>query len=93
MNQDTSGLYKSISSLGNAIALGAAVIGTPTAFDLTKDFLFAYFYRLWDSEIAAILVLVMAGIEAYVIYAATSFLFTAAVIWIITTLAVRRFKE
>lgn len=93
MNQDTSGLYKSISSLGNAIALGTAVIGTPMAFDLTKDFLFGYFYNIWGGEIAAILVLVMAAIEAYVIYAAVSFLFTAAVIWIMTALAVRRFKE
>lgn len=93
MSQDTSGLYKSISTLGDAIAWGAAILGTPMLFMATKAFFFSYFWKAWGAEIAGILIWVMGAIEAYVIYAATSFLFTAGTIWVMTALAVRRFKE
>lgn len=93
MNQEPSGLYKSVSSLGKAIALGAALLATPAVFDVTKPFLFPYFSKTWGRDVAEILVWVMAGVEAYVIYAAVSFVFTAVMVWIMTVLAARGLGE
>ncbi len=93
MSNETSGLYKSISALGKAVALAATLIGTPLLFDATKGPLYTYFLKTWGADIAWILVWVMGAIEAYVIYASVSFLFTAGIVWIMTTLAVRRFRE
>jgi len=92
LNQDTSGLYKSVSTLGHAIALGVAILGTPMLFLATKAVFFSYFSEAWGPTLASLLMWVMGGVEAYVIFAATSFLFIAGTSWVMTVLAVRRFK-
>ncbi|WP_167670764.1 hypothetical protein [Allopusillimonas ginsengisoli] len=93
MNKESSGLYKSISMLGNAIALGAALIGTPIVFDATQQIAFFYLAKTWGLSTAEILIWVLAAIEAYVIYAAVSFIITAGIVWLITVIATRSFRE
>lgn len=93
MSQEPSGLYKSVASLGNALALGAALLATPLAFDATKPFLSPYFRKTWGRDMADILLWVVAGVEAYMIYAAVSFLVTAIIVWVMTALATRRFRD
>lgn len=93
MNEtDQTGIYKSISTLGQVVGLAATILGTPLAYDATKRPLFLYFIKTWGRDWAEFLVLAMGGIEAALIYIVVSLLFTAGVIWIITTLAMRRFK-
>lgn len=93
MEQGNTGLYKSVAALGNAIALGAALIGTPIIFNLTKELAFLYLAKAWGQGIAWVLVWVLGGIEAYIIYAAISFIFTVGIIWAMTVLAARNFRE
>ena len=91
-NQEPSGLYKSVSTLGKVVAVAAVILGTPLVFGMTKLPLFSYLAASWGRDIAGILVWVMGAIEVYLIYEATAFFFTAGVIWGLTALAARRFK-
>jgi len=93
MSQDTSGLYKGISALGSALAFGLTILATPLVFDLTKTPLYRYFLAQWGTDWAWLLVWVMGGIEAFAIFAASSLLLKAGMVWGMTTLAMRRFKE
>lgn len=91
--QEPSGLYKSISTLANVIAFVVMLMGTPLLFDVTKWPLFRYFVKTWGRDIASLLVWLMGAIEAYLIYMAASFLLTAGIVWLVTALAMRRFKD
>ncbi|MFT3815215.1 MAG: hypothetical protein QM740_17840 [Acidovorax sp.] len=91
-DQQPTGLYNGISTLGKVVALAAAILGTPLLYNATKGPLFSYFVKTWGRDWADLLVLTMGGIEAAVIYISVSLLFTAGVIWLITTLAMRRFR-
>lgn len=93
MSQDTSGLYKGISALGSALAFGLTILATPLVFDLTKIPLYRYFLAQWGTDWAWLLVWVMGGIEAFAIFAASSLLLKAGMVWGMTTLAMRRFRE
>ena len=93
MSQDTSGLYKSISTLGGVLAFGLTLLATPLVFDLTKAPLYRYFLAQWGADLAWILVWVMGGIEAFIIFAASSLLLKAGMVWLLTSMAMRRFKE
>ena len=94
MTQQTeSGLYKNIKTLGEGLAMAAAILGTPLLFNATKLPLYYYLRRAWGEELSALLVWIMGLVEAYVIYAAVSLVFTAAVVWIMTRLAARQFGE
>lgn len=93
MSQDTSGLYKGISALGSALAFGLTILATPLIFDLTKIPLYRYFLAQWGTDWAWLLVWVMGGIEAFAIFAASSLLLKAGMVWGMTTLAMRRFRE
>ena len=93
MNEDQSGLYKTISNLGKVVGAAAVLLGTPLLYDATKRPLFSYFAKTWGRDLAEYLVLAMGAIEAYLIYVSVSLLFTAGTIWVITTLAMRRFKD
>lgn len=93
MNEEQSGLHKSISTLGQLVGLAATILGTPLVYDATKRPLLSYFIKTWGRDWAELLVLAMGGIEAALIYILVSLLFTAGVLWLITTLAMRRFKD
>lgn len=95
MNQEQgpSGLYKSISTLAEVIAVVVMVMGTPRLFEMTKGPLFRYFIKTWDRDVASLLVWLMGAIEAYLIFMAASFLLTAGMVWLVTALAMRRFKD
>ena len=93
MSQDTSGLYKSISTLGSVLAFTVAVLATPLVFDLTKVPLYRYFLQHWGADLAWILVWVMGAAEAFAIFAASSLLLKAGMVWLLTSMAMRRFKE
>ena len=91
--ENESGVYKSIKTLGEALAIGAAILGTPVLFNATKHPLFRFLREAWGDELSVILVWVMGGVEAYAIYATVSLLFTAAVVWLMTWFAARHFGE
>ena len=94
MTQQTeNGIYGSVKTLGEALALGAAILGTPLVFNATKYPLFRYLRVAWGDEVAGLLVWVMAIVEAFAIYAAVSFVITTAVVWIMTRLAARHFGD
>lgn len=93
MSQDTSGLYKSISTLGGVLAFGLTVFVTPWVFNLTKVPLYRYFLAHWGADLAWILVWVMGGVEAFAIFAASALLLKAGMVWLLTSMAMRRFKE
>lgn len=95
MNQEQSptGLYKTISTFADIIAVVAVIMVTPHVFNLTKRPLFSYFIKYWGRDFAELLVWVMGAIEAYLIFMATSLLLTGTVIWLVTTLIMRRFKD
>ena len=97
MNQEsqenTSGLYKSISLLGQVIAVAAVILGMPLVFGMTKVPLYLYLAGSWGRDIAGILVWVMGAIEAYLIYVSVSLLVTAGIVWFTTTLAMRQFRK
>ena len=94
MNEEnTSGLYKSISLLGNVIAVAAVILGMPLVFGMTKVPLYVYLASWLRWDFAGILVWVMGAIEAYLIYVSVSFLVTAGIVWTTTTLAMRQFKK
>ncbi|HCL4135302.1 TPA: hypothetical protein N2C61_006467 [Pseudomonas aeruginosa] len=94
MNQtNPSGLYKSIAMLGNGLAALAALFGTPILFDATRGMAWAYLTKTWGRDFSAILVWILGAIEAYVIYAAVSFVLSAALVWAMTALAARSFRE
>ena len=94
MTQQTeSGLYKNIKSLGEVLAVIAAILGTPLLFNATKMRLYYYLRSAWGEELSALLVWVMGVAEAYAIYAAVSLIFTAGVVWLMTWLAARQFGE
>ncbi len=90
---ETSGLYKGISALGNAIALAAMILGTPLVFSVTKRPLYAYFMDTWGPDFAVYLVWLMGGIEGFIIFSTTALLFKSGVVWTLTSLAMRRFRE
>jgi hypothetical protein len=92
-NQDSSGMYKMMAALGKAIGLAAAILGTPAIFEATKAPLFAYLARVWGNAFAEVLVWIMGAIEAFVLYGTVSFLFTAGLMWAVTTLVMRQFKD
>ncbi len=94
MNQASpSGLYKRISTLGDAIAFLVATLATPLIFDRTKDSALRYLSHSWGHDYAEALVLLLGFIEGYVIYAAVSFMLSAALVWAMTALAARSFRE
>ncbi|MEW3780771.1 hypothetical protein QOZ23_04580 [Pseudomonas aeruginosa] len=94
MNQtNPSGLYKRIATLGDALAFLAAIFGTPLIFDRTKGPAFRYLSHSWGHDFAEALVLFLGLIEGYVIYAAVSFVLSAALVWAMTALAARSFRE
>ena len=94
MTQQTeSGLYKVIKSFGEALAIIAAILGTPLLFNATKHPLFHYLRGAWGDDLSVILVWIMGAVEAYAIYAAVSLVFTAGVVWLMTWLAARQFGE
>ena len=90
---ETSGLYKGISALGNAVALAVTLLGTPLVFEITKRPLYRYFRDAWGSDLATYLVWAMGGIEGFIIFATTALLFKAGVVWALTALAMRRFND
>lgn len=91
--ENESGVYKSIKTLGEVLAVIVAILGTPLLFNATKMRLYYYLRSAWGEELSALLVWVMGVAEAYAIYAAVSLLFTVAVVWIMTRLAARHFGE
>lgn len=91
--QEPSGLYKTFSTLGKAVAIGATILGTPALFEATRRPLFTYLARSWGGDIAGLLVWVMGAIEAYVIYVSVSLLVTAGLTWLVTAAAMRQFKD
>ena len=93
MSQDTSGLYKAISTLGGVLAFAISILATPLVFDLTKGPLYRYFLAHWGADLAWILVWVMGGVEAFAIFAASALLLKAGLVWLLTSMAMRRFKE
>ena len=93
MSQDTSGIYKAISFLGGLLATGIALLATPLVFSVTKIPLYRYFLQHWGGDLAWLLVWVMGGIEALTIFAASSLLLKAGMVWLLTSMAMRRFKE
>ncbi|MCI2808928.1 hypothetical protein [Eoetvoesiella caeni] len=95
MNQEQgpSGLYQSISTLAGVIAFAVMLMGTPIVFEMTYRPLFSYFLKFWSRDLAESLVWVMGAVEACLIFMATSFLLTAGMVWIVTQLAMRRFKD
>lgn len=93
MSNDSSGLYKAISTLGGVLAFGIALLATPLVFGLTKVPLYRYFITHWGADLAWILVWVMGGVEAIIIYAASALLLKASMVWLLTSMAMRRFKE
>ncbi len=93
MSQDTSGLYKAISTLGGVLAFAIAVLATPLVFDLTKVPLYRYFLQHWGPDLAWILVWVMGAVEGFTIFAASALLLKAGMVWLLTSMAMRRFKE
>ena len=86
-----SGVYKIIRGLGKAIAVGASILGTPAVFTATKGTIFSYLAKNWGRDFAEILTWIMAGVEAYIIYAATPLAFTAVVVWALASYAAGRF--
>ena len=92
-NQEPSGLYTSVSTLGKVIGVAAVILGTPMVYGMTKAPLFSYLSAAWGRDIAGPLAWVMGAIEAYLLYESVSFLFTAGVIWAVTRLAMRRFED
>lgn len=93
MSQDTSGLYKAISFLGGLLAAGIALLSTPLVFSVTKGPLYRYFFQHWGADLAWILVWVMGGLEGLTIFAASALLLKAGMVWLLTSMAMRRFKE
>lgn len=93
MEEDQSGLYKTISTLGKVVAAAAGLLLTPMLYEASKRPLFAYFAKTWGRDLADILVMVMGTIEAYLIYTSVSLLISAGTIWAITALTMRRFKD
>lgn len=93
MNNDSSGLYKAISTLGGVLAFGIALMATPLVFDWTKGPLYRYFLQHWGADLAWILVWVMGGVEAFAIFAASALLLKTSMVWLLTSMAMRRFKE
>ncbi|MEJ0003800.1 MAG: hypothetical protein WDN30_09865 [Pararobbsia sp.] len=91
--QGPTGFFKSIATFADVLALAIALLMTPRAFDLTKRPLFHYFMKTWGRDFAELFVWVMGAIEAYLIFMATSFVLTGALVWLVTTLVMRRFKE
>lgn len=91
--QIESGVYKSIKALGQALAIGTVILGTPLLFNATKHPLFHFLREGWGDELSVIFVWIMGIVEAFAIYAAVSLLFTAAVVWIMTRLAASHFGE
>lgn len=96
MNQQQpgpSGLFKSISTLADVIAVAVTLFAMPLLFGMTKRPMFLYFTETWGRDLAKLLVWVMGAIEAYLVFMATSFVLTGALVWLVTTLAMRRFKD
>lgn len=94
MNQgNPSGLYKRIATLGDAIAFLVAIFATPLIFDWTKGAALRYLSNSWGHDFAEALVLFLGLVEGYVIYAAVSFALSAALVWAMTALAARSFRE
>lgn len=93
MNQEQgpSGLYKSISTLADIVALVVMVAATPHLFELTKRPMYLYFVKYWGRDIGEFLVWGMGAVEAYLIFMATSFLLTAGLLWLLTAIIMRRF--
>lgn len=94
MNQgNPSGLYKRIGALGDAIAFLIAILTTPVIFDRTKGPAFRYLSHSWGHDVAEALVLFLGLVEGYVIYATVSFALSAGLVWALTALAARSFRE
>lgn len=91
--QEPSGLYKSISKLGNILGFVVMVMATPIVFGMAKRPMFSYFIKSWGRDIAEILVWVMGAVEAYLIFMAASFAVTGLILWAVTALVMRRFKD
>lgn len=87
-----SGVFKTIRSLGKALGLAASILGTPMVYGATRWKMYAYLSATWDENLAHILTVVMAGVEAYVIYVTTTLVFTGLVIWAMAALAARRYS-
>ena len=91
--QGPTGLYKSISTLADIVALFVMVAATPRLFELTKRPMYLYFVKDWGRDIGEFLVWGMGAVEAYLIFMATSFLLTGGIVWLVMKIVMRRFDK
>lgn len=88
-----SGLFDSMLKLGKAIGLAAAILLTPQAFALSQPALLRYLAPKVGIDLGVVLTWVMGGIEAYLIYHFVALLLTFLVVWLLTALAARGFRQ
>lgn len=88
-----SAIYGGISGLGTAFGLTAAILGTPFLYHWSQGPLFAYLYQYCDFETAQILIIVMGGVQAFILFAVVKLFFTFVATCAVMGYALRRFSK
>ena len=92
-NTKGGGIQKATAAIGAALGLAVALLATPVLFELTRNPLYAYFFRYFpDRDIALGLMWLFGAIEAFLVFAFSNLIFTAILMYLFAALAVRSLR-
>lgn len=89
MSDQPSGLYQTVSHLGTALGLAAAIFATPIFYGWGKAAVWRYLLASFGPDYALWLLWTTGAIEAFVVFTICKVLVTFALTWLMAALAAR----